>query len=135
MLSAAGRGGALALGPGLGRAGGAVAFARDLAARAPVALVLDADGLNAHAGRLEDLAAREAPTVCTPHSGELGRLLEIDSEQVERRRLAHVRDAARRSGAVVLLKGDDTIVADPDGRVAVSPAGARRSPRPAPATS
>ena len=121
VLSAAQRGGALALGPGLGRADAAVAFARELAARAPVALVLDADGLNAHAGRLEDLAGRRAQTVCTPHAGELGRLLEIDSEQVQRRRLEHARDAARRSGAVVLLKGDDTLVVDPGGRVAVSP--------------
>ncbi len=123
VLDAARRGGALALGPGLGRADGAGAFARELAARAPVALVLDADGLNAHAGRLGDLGSRTAPTVCTPHAGELGRLLEIDSEQVERRRLAHVREAAERSGAVVLLKGDDTLVADPDGRLAVSPGG------------
>ena len=86
-----------------------------------MALVLDADGLNAHAGRLEDLRAARAPTVLTPHEGELGRLLEIDSAQVEARRLHHARDAARRSGAIVVLKGDDTLVAEPEGRVAVSP--------------
>ena len=62
-----------------------------------------------------------APTVCTPHAGELARLLEIDSDQVQPLRLAHVRDAARRAEAVVVLKGDDTLVAGPDGRVAVSP--------------
>jgi ADP-dependent NAD(P)H-hydrate dehydratase / NAD(P)H-hydrate epimerase len=120
VLEATERGGALALGPGLGRAGGAVAFARALARDAEVALVLDADGLNAHAGRLGELAAREAPTVLTPHAGELGRLLELASSQVERERLRHVRLAAERAGAVVLLKGDDTLIADPSGRVAVS---------------
>jgi ADP-dependent NAD(P)H-hydrate dehydratase / NAD(P)H-hydrate epimerase len=116
-------GGALALGPGLGRSDGAVAFARELAGVADAPLVLDADGLNAHAGRLSDLATRKAPTVLTPHAGELGRLLELDSEQIERERLRHVRAAAQRSGAIVVLKGDDTLIADPDGRVAVSRGG------------
>ena len=118
------RGGALIVGPGFGRTDGAVALARDLAARAPVALVLDADGLNAHAGRLQALAARGAPTVITPHAGELGRLLEVDSQEIGRRRLHHAREAARRSGAIVVLKGDDSIVAEPEGRLAVSPGGA-----------
>jgi NAD(P)H-hydrate epimerase len=117
------RGGALVLGPGLGRADGAVAFARDLAHTAAVPLVLDADGLNAHAGRLEGLAARPAPTILTPHAGELARLLEIDSATVGARRLEHARDAARRSGAIVVLKGDDTLVAEPGGRVGVSRGG------------
>jgi len=124
VLEATGRGGALALGPGLGRGSGAVAFARELARAAEVALVLDADGLNAHAGALSALAAREAPTVLTPHAGELGRLLEVGSEEVERERLRHVRVAAKQAQAVVVLKGDDTLIADPSGRVAVSPGGA-----------
>jgi ADP-dependent NAD(P)H-hydrate dehydratase / NAD(P)H-hydrate epimerase len=119
--AALGRAHALVLGPGLGRAPGAAALARALAGRAPVALVLDADGLNAHAGHLGDLAVRDAPTVLTPHAGELGRLLGLDSQEIERARLRHVRLAAQQSGAVVLLKGDDTLVAAPDGRVAVNP--------------
>jgi NAD(P)H-hydrate epimerase len=118
------RGGALIVGPGFGRSDGAVELARTLAARAEVALVLDADGLNAHAGRLEVLRERRAPTVLTPHAGELGRLLEIDSDEVGARRLHHARDAARRSGAIVVLKGDDTLIAEPEGRVAVSRGGA-----------
>jgi len=123
VLQALGRGGALVLGPGLGGAAGAVAFARELARQAPVAMVLDADGLNAHAGRLGDLARRQAPTVLTPHAGELGRLLERDSEEIERERLASVRTAAERARAVVVLKGDDTLVAEPSGRVAISRGG------------
>ena len=117
---ASARGGALALGPGLGRAAGAVAFARTLARAADVALVLDADGLNAHAGRLGELAGRRAATVLTPHAGELGRLLGIDSAEVERARLHHVRTAAAQADAVVVLKGDDTLIARPDGVLAVS---------------
>jgi ADP-dependent NAD(P)H-hydrate dehydratase / NAD(P)H-hydrate epimerase len=123
VLEVAARGGALALGPGLGRSEGAVEFARELVRRASIALVLDADGLNAHAGRLGDLAARTAPTVLTPHAGELGRLLELDSVEIERERLRYVREAARVAAAVVVLKGDDSLIADPDGRVAVSRGG------------
>ncbi len=119
-LEALQRAGALVLGPGAGRSDGAFAFARALAARAPVALLLDADGLNAHAGALERLAQRGAPTVLTPHAGELGRLLERSSSEIERRRLPSAREAARRANAVVVLKGDDTIVAAPDGTAAVN---------------
>jgi NAD(P)H-hydrate epimerase len=123
VLRAAERGGALALGPGLGRHGPAIEFARTLAREAPLAMVLDADGLNAHAGRLGELAERQAPTVLTPHAGELGRLLELDSGSIERARLRHVRDAAAQASAVVVLKGDDTLIAGADGLVAVSPGG------------
>jgi len=123
VLEATERGGAMALGPGLGRADGAVAFARALAREASVSMVLDADGLNAHAGRLVDLREREEPTVLTPHAGELGRLLQLSSSQIERERLRHVRLAAGEADAIVLLKGDDTLIADASGRVAVSPGG------------
>ena len=119
-LAAIAGAGALVLGPGAGRSDGAFAFLRELAARAAVALLLDADGLNAHAGRLETLAGRAAATVLTPHAGELARLLDTSSEAVGRRRLHSAREAARRAQAIVVLKGDDTIVAAPDGTAAVN---------------
>jgi hydroxyethylthiazole kinase-like uncharacterized protein yjeF len=121
VLELAARGGALVVGPGLGRSRGAFAFARALVARADVAVVLDADGLNAHAGDLEALAGRAGPTILTPHEGELARLLDVESSAVQARRLEHARAAAARSQAIVVLKGDDTLVAQPDGFVAVSP--------------
>jgi ADP-dependent NAD(P)H-hydrate dehydratase / NAD(P)H-hydrate epimerase len=121
VLELAARGGALVVGPGLGRTDGAFAFARALLHRAEVPVVLDADGLNAHAGDLGALAGRPGSTVLTPHEGELGRLLGIDSDAVKGRRLAHVRAAAAAAQAIVVLKGDDTLVARPDGLVAVSP--------------
>jgi NAD(P)H-hydrate epimerase len=114
------RAGALALGPGLGRDARTVKFARRLAREVTVAMVLDADGLNAQAGSIEDLSGRRAPTVLTPHAGELARLLDTDSETVQRERLSHARTAAERAQAVVVLKGDDTLVVDPAGRVAIS---------------
>ncbi len=111
---------ALALGPGLGRDPRSARLARELARRSPVATVLDADGLNAHAGALAELASRDAPTLLTPHEGELARLLETGSDRVARERLSHARRAAERARAVVVLKGDDTLIAEPFGRVAVS---------------
>jgi NAD(P)H-hydrate epimerase len=122
-LMALERAGALALGPGFGREPGAAELARELARRSQVPTVIDADGLNAHAGRLTELAGRQAATVLTPHAGELGRLLGLDSEQVEQERLSRAREAASQSGAVVVLKGDDTLVAAPDGPVLVSRGG------------
>ncbi|MEA2289163.1 MAG: ADP-dependent NAD(P)H-hydrate dehydratase / NAD(P)H-hydrate epimerase [Solirubrobacteraceae bacterium] len=120
VLELAQRGGALIAGPGLGRTDGAVAFVRRLVREAEVAVVLDADGLNAHAEDLGALAGRRAPTVLTPHEGELGRLLGVDSADVQARRLRHARAAARASGAIVVLKGDDTLVVEPGGMAAVS---------------
>jgi NAD(P)H-hydrate epimerase len=119
ILELAERAAAVALGPGLGRADGALELARALAGQVKAPLVIDADGLNAHAGRLQSLAGRGAPTVLTPHAGELARLLETDSDEISAHRLRSARDAAARSGAVVVLKGDDTIVADGD-RIAIN---------------
>jgi ADP-dependent NAD(P)H-hydrate dehydratase / NAD(P)H-hydrate epimerase len=117
------RANAVVLGPGLGRSEPALEFARLTARAVEAPLLIDADGLNAHAGALESLVGRQQPTVLTPHEGELARLLEVDSDEVKAHRLAHVREAAERSAAVVLLKGDDTIVAVPGGPEAISPGG------------
>jgi ADP-dependent NAD(P)H-hydrate dehydratase / NAD(P)H-hydrate epimerase len=107
------------LGPGLGRDPGSFELARELAGKVGAPLVIDADGLNAFAGQLGRLAGRAAPTVLTPHAGELGRLLERDAAEIDAHRLTAAREAARAAEAIVLLKGDDTIVTDGE-RVAVN---------------
>ncbi len=112
VLRAFERAAAGVLGPGMGRDPGSVELARDAAAAIEVPLVIDADGLNAFAGEIERIAERTAPTVLTPHAGELGRLLDRPSEQIAARRLALAREAASAARAVVVLKGDDTIVTD-----------------------
>ena len=107
------------LGPGLGRDPGSFELARSLISKIEAPLVIDADGLNAFAGRLGELAGRPAPTVLTPHAGELGRLLERESGEIDAHRLSAAKEAARAAGAILLLKGDDTIVTDGE-RVAVN---------------
>ncbi len=111
---------ALAVGPGLGLATGTQTVVRELALTSELPLLLDADGLTAFAGCLAELAARPAPTVLTPHPGEMGRLLGCTAAEVQADRLAAVRTAARTSGAVVVLKGHRTLVAEPSGAVRVS---------------
>jgi hydroxyethylthiazole kinase-like uncharacterized protein yjeF len=122
ILEAAHRAAAVVLGPGLGRDEDSLELARAVARGVAAPLLVDADGLNAHAERLELIAKRDAPTVLTPHAGELGRLLGRDSREVSEHRLASARDAADRSGAIVVLKGDDTIVAEGE-RIAISRGG------------
>jgi ADP-dependent NAD(P)H-hydrate dehydratase / NAD(P)H-hydrate epimerase len=115
VLRAFERAAAGVLGPGLGRDPGSVELAREMCPRIEAPLVLDADGLNAFAGRIEEIASRRAPTVLTPHAGELGRLLDRDSAEIAAHRVESARAAARAAEAVVVLKGDDTIVTDGDG--------------------
>jgi NAD(P)H-hydrate epimerase len=123
VLAAAAGKSALAVGPGLGQDAGTVAAIRRLAAAAELPLVLDADGINAFAGRPEELAARRAPTVLTPHPGELGRLLGISTAEVQADRPAAARRAAAATGAIVVLKGSLTLIAAPGGGLYVNPTG------------
>jgi len=106
-------------GPGLGRDPGSVELAREAVPAIEAPLVVDADGLNAFAGDPGRLAARRAPTVLTPHAGELGRLLGRPSAEIAAHRLAAAKEVALAGGAVVVLKGDDSIVTDGE-RVAVN---------------
>jgi NAD(P)H-hydrate epimerase len=109
----------VAVGPGLGQ--GAWGHALWLAALdAGKPLVLDADGLNLLAKAPRRFAQ---PAVLTPHPGEAGRLLGVATAEVEADRFAAARALAERYGAVVVLKGAGSLVADPDGRLDVCPWG------------
>ena len=104
---------AWAVGSGMGTDDAAARrLAAVLATSLPV--LIDADGLTLLA-RHKELLPRPAPTLLTPHAGELGRLLGADPADIEARRLEHARRAATMLGACVLLKGSTTVVAPPDG--------------------
>jgi NAD(P)H-hydrate repair Nnr-like enzyme with NAD(P)H-hydrate dehydratase domain len=117
--------GAAVIGPGLGTS----RDAHDLVARAlssSLPLVLDADALNLVAqeyGLQQRLARRHAPALLTPHPAEAARLMGSDTEQVQANRLSVAAELASRFNACVILKGSGSIVAAPDGRLAINTTG------------
>ncbi len=121
----------LAIGPGLSTDGEASAFARGLVERSTAPLVLDADALNAYAGKGEFLKAASGmavgkvtrTVVLTPHPGEMGRLAGMTVKEVEADRVGLARRFATEHGVTLVLKGWRTLVAHPDGRVAVNTTG------------
>jgi ADP-dependent NAD(P)H-hydrate dehydratase / NAD(P)H-hydrate epimerase len=114
---------AVAVGPGLSTDGETPALVRRLVQESPVPLVIDADAINAFAGRAGELAGRAAPAVLTPHAGEFGRLFEMPAEAVEEDRVGLARKAAAETGCLVLLKGSRSVIASPEGDVAINPTG------------
>ena len=114
-FEAAERAGALALGPGLGRREEMKQLVRRLLKETKLPAVVDADALFAF-----EPVERDAPTVLTPHSGELARLLEVETAWVDAHRLEAVHRALERFKCVVLLKGSDTIVAAPGARTLIT---------------
>ncbi len=112
----------IALGPGLGRSDWSRAVWDRLVQR-DTPLVLDADGLNRLAEGRNGRRLERDDWILTPHPGEAARLLGVDGAEVQRDRFAAARELAGRYHAVVVLKGFGTLVAAPDGRLAVCPFG------------
>jgi NAD(P)H-hydrate epimerase len=112
---------AIALGPGLTRHAAAADAVRMLVGKTRLPMVLDADGLNAFEGGAGALA-RRGSLVLTPHEGEFARL----SGAPVRDRMRDALALAERTNAVVLLKGTGTVIASPDGRIAINPTGGVR---------
>ena len=108
VLDLVGKGGALAIGPGLGRSEGTKELVRHVLGEAEVPAVVDGDALH----ELEP-ADWPAPRVLTPHSGELARLLDVESDWVDAHRLAALDRAFERFACIVLLKGAGTLVGEP----------------------
>jgi len=114
---------ALGLGPGIGRSEETQALVVSLVKRLEVPLVVDADGLFPFAREPDWLRERQAPTVLTPHPGEAATLLGIETSEINRDRPAAARELAKRFGSVVALKGAATVIASPEGRIAINPTG------------
>ena len=122
----------LAMGPGLSTEGEASEFARGLVETTSMSVVLDADALNAYAGKAELLKGVSGvmlgrgvtrTVVLTPHPGEMGRLVGMTVKEVEADRVGLARRFATEHGVTLVLKGWRTLVAHPDGAVAVNTTG------------
>jgi ADP-dependent NAD(P)H-hydrate dehydratase / NAD(P)H-hydrate epimerase len=120
-VETAGRVQAWAAGPGMGTDDGAAGLLAAVLATEVPALV-DADGITILAAHRE-LLDRSAPTLITPHAGELARLTGADRAAIEAARLEHATAAAADLGVTVLLKGSTTVIADPDGTVLINTTG------------
>ena len=133
----------LAIGPGISRNEEAVEVVRKLVSNSDVPIVLDADGLNAFEGRAKDLYRRDRKggaegakqtfkpraknanktLVLTPHPGEMARLTGLSIAQIQRDRVDIARKFAQEHGLILVLKGDRTVVAGPDGETWINPTG------------
>lgn len=112
LLDAARDFSAVAMGPGVGQHPETAQLVRKLAAKIEQPLVLDADGLNAFAGRAWQFSRRAQPLVVTPHAGEMARLTGTSAGAVQERREETAVGFAQERDCVVVLKGCGTIVTD-----------------------
>jgi hydroxyethylthiazole kinase-like uncharacterized protein yjeF len=114
---------AVLVGPGLSTNASTAEFVLGLLPKIKVPAVVDADGLNIVASKIEVLGRVAGPVVLTPHPGEFSRLVGRPNAEVLRHRLDLVPEFAAKHGVIVVFKGYRTLVAGPDGRVFVNPTG------------
>lgn len=114
---------AVLIGPGLRDDKASYTHIRGLVAGIERPIVIDASALNAFELRTSDVNPSRLPRVLTPHPGELARLLGTTADEINAHRIDRVREAARLTGCVVVLKGFQSLIAEPDGHVNVNPTG------------
>ena len=114
---------AVCIGPGLSTSKEAADLVRRVVSDLPLPVVVDADGLNNLAGKLDRVKKAPAKRILTPHPGEMARLLGSTVPEVQKDRLGTARKVATECGCVVVLKGAGTVVADADGTAFVVPTG------------
>src|SRR5438309_1332220 len=115
--------GEVLVGPGLRDGEESYAFVRDVVNGIGPPLGIDASGLNAFAGRAKEVNPKNRPRIITPHPGEMASLLGIETREVVANRIEIARQAARTCNCIVVLKGHQTLIADPEGHVNVNPTG------------
>jgi len=104
---------AIAIGPGLSQNLSTQRFIRRIIETSPLPLVIDADALNALGGHCSILTKTKTPKICTPHPGEMAKLIKHTKKNIEQNRIKHAQAFARKYRCVLLLKGFETIVASP----------------------
>jgi hydroxyethylthiazole kinase-like uncharacterized protein yjeF len=110
----------IAIGPGMGQHPETVQFIRRFVQESKTPMVVDADALNALAGQRSRF---EGPRIFTPHPGEMSRLTGRTIAEIQKDRIGHARAFATERGVHLVLKGDRTVIAMPDGRVWINPTG------------
>ena len=113
----------LAIGPGISRVPETSELVRNLVAKSEIPIVLDADGLNAFEGKTDELNGEGRVLVITPHPGEMGRLAGCSAADVQKNRLEIARKFAHEHEVIVVLKGNRTLVVQPDGEAWVNTTG------------
>jgi len=114
---------AIALGPGIGDRGGTNELVYNILQEAAVPVIVDADALNALAKNRDVLKKAKAPLILTPHPGEMARLAGTTTSAIQCDRVEQARKFSREFGAIVVLKGARTVIAEPSGHVYLNPTG------------
>lgn len=114
---------AVVIGPGLGQSVARRQWLNQLLPRLQQPVLVDADGLNLLQNQLDILRQRTAPTVLTPHPGEMGRMLGLSSRDIQNQRLDVAQQLAVKYNATVVLKGARTIIASPTGAIWINTTG------------
>ncbi len=123
LLALAGRVDMVVIGPGLSLADETQELVRKLAAGIDKPLLIDGDGITALAGRPEILRGRRAPTILTPHPGEMSRLTGKSVAEIEKRRIPILRETCADLKAWIVLKGPHSLIGTPEGRVFINLSG------------
>ena len=113
----------LAIGPGISRHPETAEFVRTVVQKSSTPIVVDADGLNAFEGKVDELNGRGRTLVLTPHPAEMARLTGSSTAAIQRDRISIARTFAKEHELILVLKGDRTIVARPDGEAWVNTTG------------
>jgi hydroxyethylthiazole kinase-like uncharacterized protein yjeF len=110
----------IAIGPGMGQHPDTIQFIRRFVQDSPAPMVVDADALNALAGQRLRF---QAPRIFTPHPGEMSRLTGMPIAEIQKDRIGHARAFATDHKVCLVLKGNRSVIAFPDGRVWINPTG------------
>ncbi|MDI6806540.1 MAG: NAD(P)H-hydrate dehydratase [Candidatus Aenigmarchaeota archaeon] len=111
------------MGPGLSTHEGTQQLVRELAREIDVPLLIDGDGITAIAQDTKIIEERKAPTILTPHTGEMGRITKIDRIEIEKNRIDYLQKATQELNAIIVLKGPHTLIGYPDQKVYISLSG------------
>lgn len=113
----------IAIGPGLTIHKDTAAVVRRLIKESEIPIVIDADGINALIDHIDILKERRVATILTPHPGEMGRLIGKSTADVQKDRIGTARNFAMSHNVFLVLKGANTVIAEPSGKVYISPTG------------